>query len=491
MKISAIGYAPRILAKKQTKQQPLNNKTELGYSYSNSFSMPYFKGGLFEIPIDARNRRVEVRMQPNTPYIINKNASLNLSSGYLLDLTNPIVEKRINSLEKSEKMIIGRDEVRFPGMDKSVSRRHLEIQNFGENELIVKDLNSLNGTTILPASNKQAFLFDYTNLQSPKYIPTDRAVRLPENCQIILGEDSIIDMRNPKIKALVDSNQIVEVGRSSKNALVINGFHEKTSRKHLRLQKHNGATYAQDLGSLNGSIFVPQKHIQPFYWGADKIELSQSNIGDCYLLASIYALSRNPYGAKILENMMTIDKDGNYRVRFSDGEEITVRQWELDGEISKDKKNDMKVSVQGTLELKALERAYAKKIRPPKDYGRTMYAKIDEGGYTPKALKDLAGLNSTTYCGKNQDLKEILKELSEEENQNSIILTCYTPADSIYGDYADKFKRFPINHAFTLLYNDPEYNEITVIDPHNTREFKTIPWGEFSEIFSHLIVTRI
>ena len=254
------------------------------------------------------------------------------------------------------------------------------------------------------------------------------------------------------------------------------------------LEEKYGDIYAQDLESTNGSIMVPRKYVQPFYFGADKLEFAQANIGDCYLLASVYALSRNPQGAKILENMIKTDQQGNYIVTFNDGEVEIVKPDELDGQTYENKE---KYSVSSSLAVKALERAYAKKIREDEYSGKTLHMNIDDGGHTWEAIEELSGFKSKKYHSLTCNLADILKKVSEEENQENIILTCSTPSITKHGNYADKDHIFPKQHAYAILNNDAINKKVTIVNPHNTKEPITITWEDFAKIFSRLCVTKV
>lgn len=50
--------------------------------------------------------------------------------------------------------------------------------------------------------------------------------------------------------------------------------------------------------------------------GVDQLHLSQGNLPDCSVLAVILGLSRNPYGARILEEMILPLANGDYHVTF-------------------------------------------------------------------------------------------------------------------------------------------------------------------------------
>jgi hypothetical protein len=71
------------------------------------------------------------------------------------------------------------------------------------------------------------------------------------------------------------------------------------------------------------------------------------------LLSVLYSLSQTKFGENIIKNMVKIDKEGNYKIKFNNKEEITVKPDELYGK-------GIKTTVQGDLGIKAIEIAYGK-----------------------------------------------------------------------------------------------------------------------------------
>lgn len=490
MKISP--YSTTLYTNTQKKFQEPNNSKETSSNINEfnsnsillkaSYNMAFC--GLFkEKPIDAKKVETPIKMTPMKEYLISDDAKFRLGGNYTISLTNPEINDAIKKLKPNEKIILGRDGFFLSGMNDYISRKHLEISKNRKGQLIAKDLNSLNGTTI----EKQDHL-EIKNSTIEQLVPHKKTI-IPADAQLKLGSDLIIDMRNKNILNLLDENDEIEIGRSKECDIVIDNFHEYTSRKHLSLSKRNGQIFATDLGSKNGTYIIPKNKIKPFYNGAKNIELSQANIGDCYLLSTIYAMSRSDAGAKMLENMVNIDDNGNFIVSFANSYPITIKPDELDGQESF-WDNKKKRSVSGDLGIKALERAYGRMIKKFKGY-RTMFCDLDNGGFTDTALFKMTGLTSTKIF--NSDKEKLYKTLSEikENGLNSYIITCSTPSQGKYGKYMDPQKLFISKHAYAVSDINTDKHKITIVNPHNTKKKYTISWDDFSKMFSSMCYSRV
>lgn len=439
--------------------------------------------GLFgEKPIDARFNDDEIKMIPEKKYLVNDDAQFNLGGHCILNLKSNDISEQIRNLGIGKKIVFGREGYFVKGMDKQVSRRHLEISKNLRGQLIATDLNSLNGTTIKGKAAAKPENTQFERLQPLRKTP------IPIDCQLILGTDMVIDMRNPNIRGLVDENGIVKIGRSKYSDIVIDDFHSQTSREHLILTRQAGTLYAIDYDSTNGTFVVPKNKVRPFYRGAKNIELSQSNVGDCFLLSTIYSMSKTDKGAKILEDMIEVDDNGNYIVTFVDGSSYVIKPEELDGQKST-KGNRDKRSVSGELGVKAIERAYARDMKSD-CYRKTMFADIDNGGYTTNAMYKMTGLFGSSHKASAQDTPYIFSKI-KNEGMNNHIVTCSTPHIGKYGNYMDAERRFITGHAYTICDIDVKNQLVTIANPYNTRKKQVISWNDFANIFSYFSDVKI
>lgn len=408
----------------------------------------------------------------------------------------------INSLENGTALIVGRGESSDIKIDnKFVSYYHMSLEPYN-GQVLVRDLHSTNGSNfeyceqesslrppspseLLPKpkhyQNDYSTIYNISELQ--KGIPT----KIPNDCQIYLGNHFTLDMRNPNILNLLEQKGKVKIGRGDTCDLIISDFYSHVSREHLQLEKIGNDIIATDLNAMNASQIIPKNKIKAFNGGVDDIKLGQHNIGDCYLLANLYALSRSPKGQQIIENMVHIDDNGNYIVKlYSNFRPIVVGPEQLDGHTINGEK---KVCVSGDLGIRAIERAYGKMVNNFEDTGRTLYMQIDDGGYPDVALKKLTGIESKCYRTKNSNIQRKLDEISSSGLDN-YVLTC-TTSNGKFNGFVDYEKRFHERHAYGIKNIDPYSRTIEIVNPHNTMFSKTITWNEFETLFNYLYVGEL
>lgn len=567
--------------KENRQKQVQQNALDISSCYNIGFC------GLFkkQEEINAQYVFEPIQMEPNKKYHVAKDSCFELGAErYFVDLSSPLCSNIMNFLDKKNEITLGRDETVLAGMDNTVSRKHLKLSKNKKGAIIAEDLNSTNGTKILPnvitpdltkgmfplqkgkkylfplhsviaAEKTPIFLYDYkdkfekmadgdyllvgrnkdsdiqinssfvsgqhlllekykdkvivtdlnsTNGSSFIGIEYDKAAYkedysnishktalkkgtptlLPKNSQLYLGENFTIDIRNQNIIDTLNKKGEATIGRSADCDLVVPDFYDQVSRKHLLLEKKGSNIIATDLNSMNETLVIPQNEIEAFYGGVYDINISQGNIGDCYLLSTIYALSRNKTGQKLLKEMVKVDNNGNYIVKFYDNDPITVKPEELDGQKLKNGKE--KRSVSGDLGIKAIERAYAKMIKIPRS-APTMFQEIDNGGYMDTALEQMTGIKSFYYLSVDNNISRIFDRIVEKGIQNHI-LTCATSTKGNYNGYADPQQRFIERHAYSIKYIDRDKQRISIVNPHNTKRTYDISWQEYNKYFSTLYV---
>ena len=398
------------------------------------------------------------------------------------------IRSNIESLKDGEFITIGRGQHNSIVInDSSVSNSHLKIEKYGDC-MAIKDLHSTNGTRLVGASQTQKAEFedDYSLINDKAKLRRGVKTKIPNNSQLYLGNNFTIDVRNKNILKVLEKKGTVKIGRSPSCDIVVPDFYSSVSREHLILNKVGNEIVATDLNSMNATEVIPSHKVKAFYNGAKEIELSQANIGDCYLLSTIYALSRNNLGAQILENMVRVDEDGNYIVTFYNRAPIVVRPDELDGQ---ERKSDRKNSVSGDLGVKAIERAYGKMLLPFSGIGPTMFLNIDQGGYPSNALKDLTGIDSKKHTVRKTDVNALFTSLIYSGRENYIV-TCTTPNIAKYDKYVDKQRRFIKNHAYSIGNIDTNRQTVEIINPHNTKKSNVISWQEFAQLFDYVYTAK-
>lgn len=306
---------------------------------------------------------------------------------------------------------------------------------------------------------------------------------IPNGAQIWLGKTYTLDTRNPQISGLIDKRGSIIIGSNSNCNIPVDSFYNGIAPKHAQLTKTQDGICVQCL-SDRGMKVVSGNDIKPFLTGVENLPMSQGNIGDCYLLATIYALSHNTKGQEMLKNMVNIDKDGNYIVTFKNQKPICVKPDELDGETYND--GTVKYSVAGDLSLRAIERAYAKLIRKP--YNNFNMQQLNMGGYPEDALYTLTGIEADVLPA-GQGLESILKKPAAETA--NYILLCSTPSKGNFGRYMDSEKRFISAHAYAMKSIDAKNKTVEIVDPHDTRVSETISLDEFKNMFDCIYYAKI
>ncbi len=445
------------------------------------------------------------KLESGQYYLLPKNAVI---SAYNEKIHLSNYGNKINSLAPNEKLIIGRSQDADIVIDNQfVSSKHIELRKFAD-KVLVKDLHSTNGTSFeyceqtpqpFPIINQMYFRpngemviaeppandYRYTKTVTrlKKHLPT----KIPQDCQISLGKHFCIDIRNKNILKLLNERGRIEIGRNSTNDIIIDGFYDDASRKHLILERRGNDILATDISSTETDI-IPKNQIKAFPNGVNDLVFGQSNIGDCYLLSTLYALSITPEGRKYIEKMVSVDDNGNYIVNFYDSfMQISVAPEDLDGQkmgLSE------KRSVCGALGLRAIERAYGRMIRPPREEEMTLFADIDEGGWPENALKKMTGLKSKVHNLKRTNIYQTLYNICSNGFYNHV-LTCSTPNNGQYNGCVDPQLRFIKNHAYGIKHIDDRNQTIEIVNPHNTKNSITINWNEFSQYFDYLNVAKL
>lgn len=245
---------------------------------------------------------------------------------------------------------------------------------------------------------------------------------------------------------------------------------------------NGGKSYSAE---MKNELQVPTRtKMEPFSTGIYNLKFLQGNIGDCFLLAPLYSLSLTPKGTEILKNMVKIDDNGNYIVSFNKKHPIIVKPDELNGETYEN--GTVKHSVDGDLSLKAIERAYAKLIRQPRNTANFMT--LNCGGYPEQSLFDISGLKSTTYTTK-QNVKPLLKEIESNGIEN-YVLTCSTPQQGKYGKYMNSAGKFVTAHAYSIKSIDTKSGTIEIVNPHDTKKSELLKIEDFEKMFNFIYVTH-
>lgn len=272
--------------------------------------------------------------------------------------------------------------------------------------------------------------------------------------------------------------------------------------------KLNNNTISNLKSVINTSTKNKQQMIDKLLFpnGTGNIHFKQSNIGDCYLLSSIYGLSKNSKGQKLLKQMVTINDNGEFVVQFHNIKPIIIPSSRIKGQVIRGSGKTVR-TVFGDLGLQAIERAFGQHranlqlLQNPNQLVQSL--QVINGGWSDEALKILGGLQSKshgTYAHgtlkkQGTDVNKILDNLAD--NFENRIITLSTPPKNFgliqgkNGAWMDKNKSFCCRHAYAVENIDKLKKTVTIVNPHNTTRPKTISYKEFSDIFSVITETAI
>ncbi len=265
--------------------------------------------------------------------------------------------------------------------------------------------------------------------------------------------------------------------------------------------------------------------------------VQSSDIGDCYMVAAIYALKHNDVFEGALRKTIKRkdNKDGiaGWEVKFLGDEEknsVVITPKELDGQkVWNKKKNrsEYRFPIQGGKGDIILERAFGRRRKEiNRKKGMIADEKGDEtlvvvvGGHGDDFLLFMLGnklcreinigreeynstLDSKTRDGRSAE--ELLQEAAL--NPDHFIITANTPRHLVtpfkkagkhreFGEgeryFMDAENFFYQRHAYAVTNIDSEKKEVTVVNPHDTGNLKkTISWKRFMQIFSDISAVKL
>lgn len=326
--------------------------------------------------------------------------------------------------------------------------------------------------------------FKYRNCSQTQEITSlqkNEETIVPNNSQLRLGDDYTLNCRNPKLQDILDKKGSVVVGTSPTANISLPQFYNGVNPEHLRLEKQGSRVIATNLSSIKGTEIIPKDEIKAFQTGTTELKLAQGEIGDCFVLATLYSLSRTQQGQKLLEDMVKIDDNGNYIVTFKNQKPIMITLEELDSERATSNK-DWACGEMGT---KAIERAYAKLIKT--NQAMCNSSQIDKGGRITEALKLISGKECSMYKIEEQNLESLFTTISQKDIDKQF-LTCSTPHIGKYGKFMDNESKFITGHAYSIKDINIQDKTIEIVNPHNTKKSETISWDDFKTTFECVYV---
>jgi len=350
-------------------------------------------------------------------------------------------------------------------------------------------------------------IYSYMQSTTPAPAPSSQTTPPGLSEKTIPGENgkkfNKVDIAAVCLAALSMATAGVCLYRTGKSKKAADALQQALTTMQGTLQKTQG-----DLVDAQNSLAAFQKTKQTmiehllFPNGVSGIQFRQSNIGDCYLLSSIYGLSKNKKGQELLKNMVTITDDGDFLVKFHNQNPILVRAGELKGQSTQE---GLKRTIYGDIGLQAIECAYGK-YRSALSGGVNKSLLAIDGGLSSDALNVLGGLSSNTYGNvkgafskQGLSVSSLLDGIADNFG-NRIICVSTPPAK--YGavqatrrgetiGWMDPKRQYICGHAYNVTNIDKTNKLVTVANPHNTMQQQMMTYDRFEKIFGRLFETTI
>ncbi|MBI3632071.1 MAG: hypothetical protein HY225_01325 [Candidatus Vogelbacteria bacterium] len=283
-----------------------------------------------------------------------------------------------------------------------------------------------------------------------------------------------------------------------------------------------------------GLFHLSKEDFQKYFASTEfdvRAKMNQQNVGDCYLIAAIHALSCSPHYEMIVRSSVKRLQDGSWGVRIpllsQRGKFIRITPNEIEpqknprflepGFLNKSSdKREVLYPVKGREGLQVLESAFMK----------SKFGVVDrltvERGSASDALKVFGGDNfhwldivstkidtkigtveELTLASLDNDKAKVLDSVLENFDPEVLIATAATmngPKPSLWGrvfGYPKSFqisafnRRFFYGHAYSVSRVDSVSRMVTVMDPGDTSKPIELTFSQFKDVFSQVQAVRI
>ncbi len=230
--------------------------------------------------------------------------------------------------------------------------------------------------------------------------------------------------------------------------------------------------------------------------GLKNLTFSQGKIGNCFLLASIWALSQNIEGKKLLAALIK-HKNSDYKVYFP-GTHVTITLPPHQASMS----NGVYTNTFGINGIHVLERAYAE-LRGK--YALTPKASLEDstkGGHIREAMQVLTGWKMIypSYDEVTRDIFGVERYVPEEwkgcfklksENPQRYIMTAGTLGNESDPSVEVSGNLLHPQHAYAVQSINESDQTINIVDPHNTSHIITIGYQDFFKCFGAICMFEV
>ncbi len=242
--------------------------------------------------------------------------------------------------------------------------------------------------------------------------------------------------------------------------------------------------------------------------------ITQGDIGDCYLIASLKSVAESKKGRNILKRLIEVG-DNSYKVTFPAFPEVPVFVEKQNLDTSIDASESF---VSGDIGFKLLEQAYEKFLLK-REYGVEKLPELSramlDGSFPGNVLFAMTGVNPTCFNTKcenlihqvygntfhsasleNPQVVDGLNNFIEElkTHADDFIITVTTPNHTFPSVGDDRFmdkenKRFPHNHALSIVKIDDK--RIFIVDPRYGDEIHELSYVDFAKYFSAIHAVKV
>lgn len=239
-----------------------------------------------------------------------------------------------------------------------------------------------------------------------------------------------------------------------------------------------------------------------------RADLKQQNIGDCYIIAAIHAMSTSPHFEMICRSSMKRLPDGSWQVRIplmsEEGEIITVTPEEIlpqrnkqflrrtkKGKILPDLRRKLRLA-KGKEGLQVLEAAFIKA-----KFGSLDVSSAGEGGWSTEVLLLLGGDNFREYSvnlntrNKGKKMAYLDHYLENFDPEIHIATAATEHKTSEFFRIRGTRKYLISGHAYSISSVDSQRKVVVLANPWDTSRPTELTFDQFKENFPNFLAVRI
>lgn len=226
-------------------------------------------------------------------------------------------------------------------------------------------------------------------------------------------------------------------------------------------------------------------------------DFEQGQVGDCWLLAVIKAISLKEKGLKTLNDSISVDKNGNVSVYLKGvHKKYTFSKTEIES------RRDLS---RGDLDVRAIEMAVERYIKETGAGDLTNNSYSLNGNHETFAYKLLLGTYGayqseeerknayktplSSISGRNIQFNNSLLEDFNNPNKIYCVSACGDKETIILSDNEDSNAVLMTDHAYTVVKSDAKY--VYLINPHNSAEIFEVEREQFLKFFNCFVSTII